>query len=552
VRARVCLSAVLLAAYALNAAVAAGFPAVPDGPPRAVVDLATAAGTAQVGAQWRYHDTAIATVAFRAAGEDRQPTGPAVQTYDVVPHAGGRDYDDGAWETITPDSLAQRRGNGRLSFNWYRVRVTIPERIGEFDTLGSMVVFDTSVDDYAEVWVDGELPRAQGQSGGSVIKGWNAANRVVIGRHVRPGQQIQLAVFGANGPLSSPPTNYIYLRHARLEFYPGDPEPHALPPHEVNVEVIRKDPALDVIVPPNPKVFKLAEGFQFTEGPVWVPADGGYLLFSDPNANRIYRYRPAEGDLSVFREPSGYSGADIAEYHQPGSNGLTLDAAGRLVIDQHGNRRVIRLEADGRETVLAERDSGRRLNSPNDLVFRSDGSLYFSDPDFGLPQFDKDPRKELPYTGVYRVADGQVTLLVRDLHGPNGIAFSPDERYLYVGNWDPARKVVMRYPVRPDGTLGAGTVFFDMTAAPGEDAIDGIKVDVAGNLYVSGPGGLWILSSQGTHLGTVSTGRHPHNMAWGDDGNTLYLTAQDGLYRLPLLVAGRRPPFLPHRQAAQP
>jgi gluconolactonase len=538
------LAAGLIAAC-VHTAGAVEFPAVPAGTPQAVIDLATVGGAAQAHAQWRYHDAVIRDVAFRAAGADRQPTGKPVTTQDIVPHAGSRDFDDHAWEAIAADSLETRRGNGRLSFNWYRVRITVPEHVGDFDTRGAMIVFDTSVDDYAEVWVDGELPRAAGQSGGSVVKGWNADNRLVIARHVQPGQQIQLAVFGANGPLSYPPTNYIYLRRATLEFYPGDPEPHALPPHEVNVEVIRNDPALDAIVPPNPKVFKLAEGFQFTEGPVWVPRDGGYLLFSDPNANRIYRYR--DGELGVFRTPSGYSGADIAEYRQPGSNGLTLDAQGRLVIDQHGNRRVVRLEADGSETVLADRYQGKRLNSPNDLVYRSDGSLYFTDPPFGLPRFDQDPRKELPYSGVFRLAHGKVTLLDDSLKGPNGIAFSPDEHYLYVGNWDEACKVVMRYPVRQDGTLAAGEVFFDMTAAPGEDAIDGIKVDVAGNLYVSGPGGLWILSPQGRHLGTITTGRHPHNMAWGDDGRTLYLAAQDGLYRLPLLIAGVRPPLLPRR-----
>jgi len=542
---RYLLVAALLATGISQAQAAPEFPAVPADTPLAVIDLATPSGAAEVQAQWRYHDAAIRAVDFRAAGPDRQPTGAPVRTLDLVPHAGARDFDDSAWEVIAADRLDERRGNGLLSFNWYRVRVTIPERIGDFETRGALVVFDTSVDDYAEVWVDGELPRAAGQSGGSVVKGWNAANRLVIARHVQPGQQIQLAVFGANGPLSSPPTNYIYLHHARLEFYPGDPEPHALPPHEVNVEVIRNDPALDAIVPPNPKIFKLAEGFQFTEGPVWVPADGGYLLFSDPNANRIYRYR--DGELGIFRQPSGYSGADIAAYRQPGSNGLTLDAQGRLVIDQHGNRRVVRLEADGRETVLADRYDGKRLNSPNDLVFRSDGSLYFTDPDFGLPQFGADPRKELPFTGVFRLADGRLTLLADDLKGPNGIAFAPDEQYLYVGNWDPDRKVVMRYPVRVDGTLGPGEVFFDMTAAPGEDAIDGIKVDVAGNLYVSGPGGLWILSPQGKHLGTIRTGRHPHNMAWGDDGSTLYLAAQDGLYRMPLRIAGVRPPLPPRR-----
>jgi gluconolactonase len=522
--------------------VMAGGPPLPEGTPLATIDLATRAGVVLVKGEWRYRDADIVMVDFRAAGSDGQPTGAMVRTHDITPHAGGREFDDSAWEVIAPQTLATRRGNGRLSFDWYRIRITIPEHIGAFDPRGSALVFETSVDDYAEVWVDGELPRAAGQSGGSVVRGWNAANRLLVGRDVQPGQSIQLAVFGANGPLSSPPTNYIWMRYARLAFYPGEAGPYAVEPQEVNVDVQRLDPAIDAIVPPNAKLYKLATGFRFTEGPVWVEEGGdGYLLFSDPNANTIYRYT-AEGRLSVFKHPSGYAGADIAEYSQPGSNGLTLDARGRLTIDQHGNRRVIRLEPDGTETVLAERYQDKRLNSPNDLVYRSDGSLYFTDPYFGLPKFDRDPRRELPFSGVFRVHDGAVQLLTSELDGPNGIAFSPDERFLYVGDWDERHKVVMRYPVRPDGSLDDGVVFFDMTTAPGEDAIDGIKVDVAGNLYVSGPAGLWILSPEGHHLGTVFAPQHPHNMAWGGaDGRTLYLAAGSTLYRMPLNVAGIRP-----------
>jgi gluconolactonase len=264
----------------------------------------------------------------------------------------------------------------------------------------------------------------------------------------------------------------------------------------------------------------------------------GYLLFSDPNSNTIYRWSDEDG-LSVFRVKSGYAGLDIGKYAQPGSNGLALDPQGRLTINEHGNRRVTRLEANGSVTVLADRYNGQRLNSPNDLVYRSDGSLYFTDPPFGLPKFADDPRKETPFSGVYRWAGGRLQLLTSELSGPNGLAFSPDERYLYVGNWDPAKKVVMRYDVQRDGTLANGVVFFDMTSAPGEDAIDGLKVDREGNLYVSGPGGLWIISASGVHLGTIVAPEHPHNLAFGGpDGRTLYLTAQTGLYRMRLGVRG--------------
>jgi gluconolactonase len=512
----------------------------PSGPPAVTIDLATDDGVKLVNAEWRYSDTKIIEADFKAPGPDKQPTGAAIKTYDYTPHAGGADFDDSKWQVIAPTTLDQRRSTGRLCFNWYRITLTIPERVGTYDPTGATVVFETSVDDYAEVWVDGELTRALGQMGGSVISGWNATNRVVVGRNVQPGQKIQLAVFGANGPLSNPPTNFIYMRFAKLEFYPGPHGPVAIAPSEVNVEVVRVDPSIDAIVGPNPKIFKLAEGFKFTEGPIWV-REGEYLLFSDPNSNIIYKYTK-DGQLSVFRQPSGYEGTDIAEYGQPGSNGLTLDKQGRLTIDQHGYRRVIRLESDGRETVLADRYDGKRLNSPNDLVYKSDGALYFTDPPFGLPKFFDDPRKELPYSGVYRAFDGKVQLVTKELTGPNGLAFSPDEKYFYLADWDEKRKVVMRYDVQRDGTLANGKVFFDMTAAPGEDALDGMKVDQQGNLYVSGPGGLWVLSSAGKHLGTIIAPRHVHNMAWGDDdGQTLYLCGRSGLYRMRLNIPGIRP-----------
>jgi len=517
----------------------------PVGSPEATIDLATDPGVQLVKGQWRYHDTKIVEADFRGPGPDGQPTGGPVKTYDYTPHAGGADFDDSAWEGIGATTLEQRRGNGRLGFNWYRIAITIPDRISGVDPSGSTAVFETSIDDYAEIWVDGEITRALGQRGGSVISGWNAGNRLVVGRNIKAGQKIQLAVFGINGPISNPPTNYIFMRSAKLSFYRVAPGPVAITPSEVNVEVVRLDPAIDAIVPPNPKIYKLADGFQFTEGPIWV-RDGGYLLFSDPNANTMYKYKPGPnnllGELSVFRQPSGYSGADISEYGQPGSNGLTLDPQGRLTINEHGNHRVSLLQKDGSLSVLADKYQGKRLNSPNDLVYRSDGTLFFTDPPFGLPKFFDDPRKELPYSGVFSIYKGKLQVVSTDLKGPNGIAFSPDEKYLYVTNWDEKKKIIMRYEVQPDGTLKNGNRFFDMTSAPGEDALDGLKVDRQGNLYASGPGGLWVLSSEGKHLGTIIAPKHPHNMAWGDeDGKTLYLCARSGLYRMRLSIDGIRP-----------
>ena len=308
-------------------------------------------------------------------------------------------------------------------------------------------------------------------------------------------------------------------------------------------QVLRTDPAIDAIVPHNAVVEKLAGGFRFTEGPIWVPKtknENSHLLFSDPYNNVIYRWTQ-DGTLSVFMTKSGYDGADIGEYSQPGSNGLTLDPQGRLTIDQQGYRRVARLEKNGKLTVLADRYDGKRFNSPNDLVYKSDGALYFTDPPFGLPKYANDPRKELPYSGVYRVSpDGkEVRLLTTELKGPNGLAFSPDEKYFYVDDWDLAHKVVMRYEVQPDGSLANGKVFFDMTSTPGQSALDGMKVDEKGNLYVTGPDGVWILSAEGKHLGTIIPPEHANNVGWGDDDRrALYLCTRTGLYRIRLKIPG--------------
>lgn len=503
--------------------------------PAAVVDLRTADGVDLVGGAWRYHDAGIIEVDHQAPGQDLRPSGEPIRTHDIEPKAGGFDFDDSAWEVLDPASLEGRRGTGRLSFNWYRIRFTIPERIGGFDPTGSTVIFEIVVDDYAEIWVDGRLPVALGQTGGPLIKGWNAPNRVVVARNARPGQTVQLAVFGANGPLSDPPGNFIWIRSATLEFYPPG---FGADQRIVQAEIERLDPALDVAIPLDAHVERIGSGFIFTEGPVWSP--DGFLLFSDPNADRIYRWS-SDGQVSVYRTKSGYAGVDIGEYRQPGSNGLAIDPEGRLAIAEHGRRRIVRQERNGVTTVLADRYEGKRLNSPNDIVYRSDGTLFITDPFFGLPKLAEDPAKELPFSGVYALKDGKLQLLVSDLLGPNGIALSPDEKVLYVGNWDETRKVVMRYDLAPDATISNGRVLFDMTDAPGEDAIDGVKVDRLGNLYVSGPGGLWILSPEGKHLGTIRTPNHVHNMAWGDaDGRTLYLCARNELYRVRLNVEGVR------------
>ena len=513
-----------------------GPPELLPGRPDAIVDLQTTAGAELVGATWRYADARVREIDFVEVGPDLGPSGPPSRTYDVEPHAEGVDFDDSAWRELRPEELQLRLGAGRVSFNWYRTSVTIPERIGDFDPTGATVVFETVIDDYAEVWVDGRLPLALGSTGGQVAAGFNAPNRVVLTRDAQPGQTLQIAVFGINGPISASPRNYIWMRTATLDFYAPDRVPVG---ERVRLDVVRAGSGLDDVLPADARLERVAAGFAFTEGPVWT-ADGA-LLFSSPNTNAIYRWTPA-GQVTVFRPKSGYTGTDIGRYHQPGSNGLTFDPDGLLAICQHGNRRVIRVNPHGDISVLADAYQDKRLNSPNDLVFRSDGTLYFTDPPFGLPEVFDDPDKELPFSGVFRAKDGVVELVTDELIGPNGIAFSPDERYLYVGNWDLDLKVVMRYRVAADGSTSGGEVFYDMTDAPGDDAIDGIKVDRAGNLYVCGPGGVWVLSPEGEKLGLLRLPDDPHNLAWGDDdARTLYITALSSVYRIRLAIPGVRP-----------
>ena len=525
-----------LKAQARPAARLPGPPELLPGLPDAVVDLQTQAGANLVGGQWRYSDAEVTEIDFVEVADHLGPGMTPNRTYDVVPHAEAMDFDDSGWTMLAPEDTQLRLSSGRVCFNWYRIAVAIPERVGDFDPTGSTVVFEVVIDDYAEVWIDGEMPLALGQTGGQVVGGFNAPNRVIVARDASPGQRIQLAVFGINGPISTSPANYIWMRTATLDFYAAQ---RAGVAWETPCELDMADHGVQALVPPDARLERVAGGFAFTEGPVWTR--DGALLFSSPNTNTLYRWSPDRG-VTVFRSKSGYTGFDIARYTQPGSNGLTFDPEGRLTICQHGNRRVIRVEPHGNVTVLADRYRGDRLNSPNDLVYRSDGTLYFTDPPFGLPGMFDDPGKELPFSGVFRVRDGEVTVEIDDLEGPNGLAFSPDEQFLYVGDWDLDHKVVMRYEVDESGALSSGDVLYDMTDSPGEAAIDGLKVDREGNLYVCGPGGIWILTPRGEHLGTLRPPEEPHNLAWGDaDGRTLYITALTSVYRIRLGIPGIRP-----------
>jgi len=300
------------------------------------------------------------------------------------------------------------------------------------------------------------------------------------------------------------------------------------------------DAAVHTIVPATSRIEKLASGFGFTEGPVWL-RNPDRLLFSDIPNNSIFQWTPG-GEPSLFRKPSGYDKTDAPAGAFIGSNGLTLDAQGRLTICEHGNGRVTRLEKGGKLTVLADKFEGKRLNSPNDAVYHSSGALYFTDPPYGFVKQDDDPKKELNFNGVFRWKDGELRLLHKDLTRPNGLAFSPDEKLLYVANSDRARKIWMRFQVASDGSLRDGTVFYDVTAQTADGVPDGIKIDRQGNLYCTGPGGIWIISPQAKHLGTIHFPEVPANLHWGDaDGQMLYVTARTSLYRIRLAIPGVRP-----------
>ena len=326
-------------------------------------------------------------------------------------------------------------------------------------------------------------------------------------------------------------------------------------PRPVAAKIERLDPALNQLVPAQAAIEKVTTGpgFKWTEGPIWIPA--GYLLFAEIPSNSIRKWSPA-GGMTTFLQPSGYKGPASFTGPEPGSNGMTLDSRGRLTVAGHAQRDVYRLETidpGAPQTILADTYQGKRLNSPNDLVYKSDGTLYFTDPPYGLPKLDKDPSKQLQINGVYRLpgalqqkpgtppARTKLELLVKDLPRPNGIAFSPDEKFLYVNNSEP-QKIWMRYTVKADGTLSDGKLLFDASADTRPGAPDGMKVDQKGNIYSAGPGGVWIFSADGKHLGTLDIPERVGNVAWGGaDHKTLYVAGSSSIYRIALLVPGTYP-----------
>ena len=310
-------------------------------------------------------------------------------------------------------------------------------------------------------------------------------------------------------------------------------------PKDTKSSIERLDPALDALIAADAVIENLGTGFNWSEGPIWVPAQGA-LLFSDVPENRVYRWKDGEG-ITIFLEPSGFTGTEY-NGRERGSNGLTLDAAGRLMLCQHGDRRVARLAADGKSfETIADKTDGKRFSSPNDLCYDRAGNLFFTDPPYGLPS---DVKQETEFNGVYRLgADGKLSVIAKEMDRPNGIALSVDERTVYVANSHGPKPIIMAYALNADGSVASGRVFFDATdliaRTKRRGAFDGLKVDTQGNLWATGPGGLLILSPEGKHLGSILTGRATANCAFGDaDHMTLYLTADEALLRVRTKVKG--------------
>jgi gluconolactonase len=301
--------------------------------------------------------------------------------------------------------------------------------------------------------------------------------------------------------------------------------------------IVRLDPAFDALAAKDAQIEKLAGGFTFIEGPLWRPSNA--LWFSDVVGNVIRQWTP-DGNVTEILRPGGYDGNSLPAGGFIGPNGMVEDKDNAVLVCQHGNRRIARIDKDRKVTTLVDKFEGKKLNSPNDLVYHSDGSLYFTDPPYGFPKQDDDPAKELKFNGVYRLAGGKLQAVIKDLTRPNGIALSPDEKTLYVANSDEKRKIWMRYDVVAGGAVANGKVFADVTSQTEAGVPDGMKVDSQGNLYATGPGGIWVFSPDAKHLATIKLPETPANCGWGDDGKSLYITAQTGLYRLKLLVPGKK------------
>jgi gluconolactonase len=301
-------------------------------------------------------------------------------------------------------------------------------------------------------------------------------------------------------------------------------------------KILRLDPAFDALVSKDARIEKVAGGFTFTEGPLWRPQN--VLWFSDVPGNVVRSVSPA-GDVKVLI-PNAGGIASPGPGALIGPNGMVSDKDGAVLLCQHGSRRIVRVGPDMAITPVLEKFEGHRFNSPNDMVYRSDGALYFTDPPYGLAKQDDDPAKELKFNGVFLYKDGVLKAIVKDLNRPNGIALSPDEKTLYVSNSDEKKRFWMRYDVAADGTVTNGRVFFDLASAKEQGIPDGMKVDSQGNVYASGPEGIWVFSPDGKHIGTIQPGETAANAGWGEDGKSLYITASTSVYRIRVNVPGEK------------
>ena len=303
------------------------------------------------------------------------------------------------------------------------------------------------------------------------------------------------------------------------------------------MSLVRIHPDFDALLPAGARVEKLSGGFTFTEGPLWRRS--GVLWFSDVVGNVVRQWSP-DGKVVELLRPGGYDGDSLPAGGFVGPNGMTAGPDGSVVLCQHGNRRIARIAPDMSVKTLVDSFEGKKLNAPNDVVYRRDGTLFFTDPPYGLPGGDADPLKELRFNGVFKIGSGRVDVIITDMTRPNGLAVSPDDKTLYVANSDENNRLWMRYHLAADGSVSNGAVLRDVSKEKDSGLPDGMKLDTDGRLWATGPGGVWVMKPDGTHLGTIKLPEQPANCAWGDDGRSLYMTAETGLYRLKTSVMGQK------------
>jgi len=521
--------------------------------PDAIVDLQTEAGAARVGVTWRWSDTRVVTVRDVAVGADLGPSGPPVRTLDILPHAQSPAYDDSDWEVLAAADTYRRLGGGRVSFLWYRFAITLPAAVDGVPVQGCTAVLEMTVDDYAEVWVDGELPRALGDVGGGVVAGFNAPSRVVLTRAAHAGQQFSVAVFAFNGPVSASPRNYVWVRTATLSLFTAERarvgQDAALRVHDFG--------GLSATIGLTAALERLATGFTAPRAALW---DAGGVLVSTPATGALYRWSAA-GRVTLVRVTNGVPGAPAGHLREPGTGGLALDPQQRLLLCQRGHGRVLRVNAHGDTTVVLDCCDGLPLAPPWDVCARADGTVYVSAPGTVEPG-DRGPRARgggPPLaTGVLGVGAAGAFVVDADMAAPHGLALSPDGRTLYAADGLAPR--VMCWPLDSDGRARApGRYLVDLSGLHDDGhagGVEGLAVDSAGTVLACTSAGLWVLAPDGRPLGLLDLPEQPRGVTLGgDDGRTAFVTAGSSLYRLPLAPLPARPDPHPaplHREETHP